>query len=194
MTGELVVPVLISLGLMTLMLKALAFPEFRLQRAHARSSARLGSSGRLQSSMSIMNPQRSFVPPPTVQDERVEFIEALRRSLARYQDCRVALADNYLSRASDETQSVWEFTNYWYGFKAAFDFNPDHPTSLIYQRDSQGEYRLIGAAYTAPERFSAEQRKERIPEHVAQWEPHGMFGWVARIYFRSDDMEQKKAS
>ena len=28
MTGELVVPVLISLGLMTIMLKALAFPEF----------------------------------------------------------------------------------------------------------------------------------------------------------------------
>ena len=42
MTGELIVPVLISLGLMTLMLKALAFPEFRLQRAHARSSARQG--------------------------------------------------------------------------------------------------------------------------------------------------------
>lgn len=188
MTGELVVPVLISLGLMTLMLKALAFPEFRLQRAHGHGTLRMADAEHPQVGMVSTNSR------PPVQNEHLNFIEALRRSLARYQDCRVALADNYLSRASDETQSVWEFTNYWYGFKAAFDFNPDHPTSLIYQRDSQGEYRLIGAAYTAPERFSAEQRKERIPEHVAQWEPHGMFGWVARIYFRSDDMEQKKAS
>ena len=144
-----------------------------------------------QSRIALTNSEASFAPAAA---NRTLFIEGLCRSLSRYQDCRVALADNYLSRASNETQSIWEFTNYWYGFKAAFDFDPNHPTSLIYQRDSQGQYILIGAAFTAPERFTAEQRRERIANDIAEWQPHGMFGWVARIYFRSEDVAQRKAS
>jgi hypothetical protein len=190
MSGEFIVPIVVSLGLMTLMLRTLAFPEFRLQRAHAHGTHRMAAAGQSAAPMAVTNSQPSFAQP-TSQDERARFVEGLRRSLSRYQDCRAALADNYLSRASDETQSIWEFTNYWYGFKAAFDFDPDHPTSLIYQRDSRGEYHLIGAAFTSPERFSIEQRHERIPSNIAEWQPHGMFGWVARIYFVSETVEEK---
>lgn len=189
MSGEFFVPALVSVGLMTLMLRTLTFPEFRLQRAHAHGTQRMASASQLRADMRIASSEPRFVQP-TVHDERFAFVEGLRRSLSRYQDCRAALADNYLSRASDETQSIWEFTNYWYGFKAAFDFDPNHPTSLIYQRDSQGEYHLIGAAFTAPERFSVEQRQERIPGEIAEWQPHGMFGWVARIYFRPETGEE----
>lgn len=193
MSGELIAPMLVSFGLMMLMAKALAFPESRMQRVQASGTMRMGCAEQPRAHLAITNSQSSFVPA-SVQDERDKFVEGLRRSLVRYQDCRVALADNYLSRAADDTQSIWEFTNYWYGFKAAFDFDPDHPTSLIYQRDSDGEYHLIGAAFTAPERFSVQQRRERIPEHIAEWQPHGMFGWVARLYFRSQNAETRKAS
>ena len=192
MHNELIVPTLVSLGLMALLAKVLTSPAFKLQHAHVNTNFHMASAEQSGAHLMATNLRPSLTTPAA--DERSLFIEGLRRSLLRYQDCRVALADNYISRASDETQSIWEFTNYWYGFKAAFDFDPDHPTSLIYQRDSQGDYHLIGVAYTAPDRFSAEQRKQRIPEHIAEWQPHGMFGWVARIYFRPENVQQKKAS
>ena len=192
MHNELIVPLLVSLGLMALMAKALTFPALSLQHAHTSKPLRMSCSEPLPPRFPVASSEPSFARRAF--DDRSLFMEGLRRSLCRYQDCRAALADNYLSRASDETQSIWEFTNYWYGFKAAFDFDPDHPTSLIYQRDSQGEYHLIGAAFTAPERFTPEQRRERIPDEVAKWQPHGMFGWVARIYFRAEDIDQQRAS
>ncbi len=192
MNVELIVPLLVSLGLMALMAKALAFPSFKLQHAHGGGALRMACPDQPQAGFADTSTRGNFNTPEG--DERALFIEGLCRSLSRYQDCRVALTDNYLSRASDETQSIWEFTNYWYGFKAAFDFDPNHPTSLIYQRDSQGEYHLIGAAFTAPERFTAEQRRDRIPAHIAEWQPHGMFGWVARIYFGSGTMKREKGT
>jgi hypothetical protein len=192
MHNELIVPLLVSLGLITLMARALTFPAFRLQHAHMSGPLRLSCAEHLPAGIPVANSESSYATRAAA--ERTLFIDGLCRSLARYRDCRAALADNYLSRASDETQSIWEFTNYWYGFKAAFDFDPDHPTSLIYQRNSQGEYHLIGAAFTAPERFTPEQRRERIGDNIAEWQPHGMFGWVARIYFRGEDVDQKKAS
>ena len=192
MHNELIVPMLVSLGLMALMARALTFPAFKLQHANVSQDLRMSCAEHLPTRIPVASSEPSSAPRAA--NERTLFIEGLSRSLARYQDCRAALADNYLSRASDETQSIWEFTNYWYGFKAAFDFDPDHPTSLIYQRDSQGQYSLIGAAFTAPERFTPEQRRGRIADNIAAWQPHGMFGWVARIYFRAEDVDQKKAS
>jgi hypothetical protein len=183
---------LVSLGLMALMAKALTFPAFTLQHAQTSQDLRMSYAKHLPTRTPVAGSEPSIAPRTA--DKRTLFIEGLCRSLARYEDCRVALTDNYLSRATDETQSIWEFTNYWYGFKAAFDFDPNHPTSLIYQRDSQGEYHLIGAAFTAPERFTPEQRRERIPGDIVEWQPHGMFGWVARIYFRAENMQQKIAS
>ncbi len=192
MHNELIVPMWVSFGLMALMAKALAFPAFKLQHAHANGNVRMTFAEEPQTQFAATNLRPSITNPSD--DDRSLFVEGLCRSLSRYQDCRVALADNYLSRASDETQSIWEFTNYWYGFKAAFEFDPNQPTSLIYRRDRQGEYHLIGAAFTAPERFTAEQLRQRIPAHIVEWQPHGMFGWVARIYFRPENLQQQKAS
>ncbi len=191
MKSELIVPMLVSVGLMALMLRALVFRQPKLQSAHATRTLHRSYAAQPESRFVIADCSQS---PSLMDQESVGFIADLCRSLARYQDCRVALADNYLSRACDETQSIWEFTNYWYGFKAAFDFDLHHPTSLIYRRDSHGQYTLIGAAFTAPERFSAEQRVERLPAHIAEWQPHGMFGWVARVYFRTEDIQEERGT
>jgi hypothetical protein len=55
--------------------------------------------------------------------------------------------------------------------EAGVRFNPEHPTSLLYEKQGDG-YKLIGAMYTAPARFSEEQINERIPLSVAQWHKH----------------------
>jgi hypothetical protein len=60
----------------------------------------------------------------------------------------------------------------WYGFKAAFGFDPAEPTSLLYKKTAGGGYELIGAMYTAPKRMTEDQLHERVPLSVAQWHAH----------------------
>ena len=48
---------------------------------------------------------------------------------------------------------MYHFTNYRYAMEAAFNFNPEHPTSLLYEKHGD-DYKLIGVMYTAPKRLS----------------------------------------
>jgi hypothetical protein len=68
---------------------------------------------------------------------------------------------------------AWEyhFTNYQYAIGEAFRFDPTKPTSLLYEKHGD-DYKLIGAMYTAPVRFSEQQLNERIPLSMAQWHQH----------------------
>jgi hypothetical protein len=56
--------------------------------------------------------------------------------------------------------------------EAAFHFNPEHPTSLLYEKDSSGKFKLIGLMYTAPARLTEEELNERIPLSFSQWHQH----------------------
>jgi hypothetical protein len=58
--------------------------------------------------------------------------------------------------------------------EAAFKFNPEHPTSLLYEKHGD-DYKLIGVMYTAPKRLGEEQLDERIPLSIAQWHEHVNF-------------------
>ena len=53
-------------------------------------------------------------------------------------------------------------------------FNPEHPTSLLYEKVGDG-YRLEGVMYTAPKRFTEDDLNERIPLSIAQWHEHVNF-------------------
>ncbi len=66
---------------------------------------------------------------------------------------------------------MYHFTNYRYALEAGFHFNPEHPTSLLYEKHGDG-YRLIGVMYTAPKSFSEDELNRRIPLSVAQWHAH----------------------
>lgn len=98
-----------------------------------------------------------------------------RKVLARYTDYNVALKDGYRIFLLNVPQKQYHFTNYRYAFEARFDFNPDHPTSLLYEKTIDGGYKLIGAMYTAPKSFSEEQLNARVPLSVAQWHEHVNF-------------------
>jgi hypothetical protein len=69
---------------------------------------------------------------------------------------------------------MYHFTNYAYAAEARLRFNPEHPTSLLYEKHADG-YKLIGVMYTAPKRFTEEQLDDRIPLSVAQWHEHVNF-------------------
>jgi hypothetical protein len=103
-----------------------------------------------------------------------QVVEAARKASAKYMDYHAALNDGFKIFHPDIPQKMYHFTNYGYAFEAAFGFNPEHPTSLLYEKHGE-DYKLIGVMYTAPKRFDEEQLDQRIPLSVAQWHEHVNF-------------------
>ncbi len=98
-------------------------------------------------------------------------VAALKASLTKYQDYRVAMKDGFEPFHPEIKQPHYHFTSKWRGFKAAFGFNPAEPTSLLYKKTGTG-YELEGAMYTAPKRTSEDSLNKRIPLSIAQWHAH----------------------
>ena len=120
--------------------------------------------------MTDLRPKR-----PGDEEKAEEVVEAAKKTMERYKDYRAALKDGYEIFLPAIPQPQYHFTNNWYGFEAAFRFNPDHPTSLLYEKTKDGGYNLVGAMYTAPEKASAEDLDQRIPLSMAQWHLHTNF-------------------
>jgi hypothetical protein len=103
-----------------------------------------------------------------------EIVEILGKSIARYRDYKVALADNYKIFLPNVKQPVYHFTNYRNAIAAEFIFNPAHPTSLLYKKSGEG-YELVGAMFTAPKSATEQQLNERVPLSIARWHEHVNF-------------------
>jgi hypothetical protein len=103
-----------------------------------------------------------------------EIVEILSKSIAKYKDYKVALADGYQIFGAKVPQPVYHFTNYRNAMAAAFLFNPAHPTSLLYKKTADG-YELQGAMYTAPKNATEAQLNDRVPLSIARWHEHVNF-------------------
>jgi len=114
-------------------------------------------------------------PESPADDKRAaEIVAALRPAIEKYKDYRVALADGFQIFRPDLPQTHYHFTNRRYGLEAQLDFNPAHPTSLLYTKTADG-YALEGAMYTAPRRFTEDDLNERVPLSAARWHKHVNF-------------------
>lgn len=100
-----------------------------------------------------------------------KIVSEAQQSLEKYKDYKAALADGYHIMRPNVPTKMKHFTNYGYAMEARRGFNPDHPTSLLYEKHGN-DYKLIGAMYTAPRRFGEDQLNERVPLSVAQWHEH----------------------
>lgn len=111
--------------------------------------------------------------PANPEDERraAELVEILRASIDRYRDYHMALEDGYRIFLPNLPQAVYHFNNYQNGLEAMFDFDPAHPTSLLYKKTVDG-YELLGAMYTAPRSTPEDELNERVPLSVARWHEH----------------------
>src|SRR5271163_1795175 len=100
-------------------------------------------------------------------------VSQLQHALAKYKDYHVAEADGFKPFHPEiKQQKVVHFTRNWYGLKASFTFNPDEPTSLLYQRTPGGGYKLIGAMYTDRKAATPDELNQRVPLSVARWHRH----------------------
>jgi hypothetical protein len=110
-------------------------------------------------------------PRPGDRERAQKIVEAVRPALEKYRDYNNALVDGYKIFLPNVPQKMYHFTNWLYAMGAAFEFDPTKPTSLLYEKRGN-DYKLVGAMYTAPVRFTERQLDERIPLSVAQWHQH----------------------
>jgi hypothetical protein len=108
---------------------------------------------------------------PGDQEKADQVVTAARQAAEKYTDYKVALADGYKIFLPNVPQKQYHFTNYRYAFEAAIQFNPEHPTSLLYEKNGD-EYKLIGVMYTAPKNANWNDLDQRIPLSIAQWHAH----------------------
>ena len=110
-------------------------------------------------------------PQPGDSERAAEVAQAARKVAEKYTDYKTALADGFRIFLPNLPQKQYHFTNYRYASEASLHFNPDHPTSLLYEKQGDG-YKLIGVMYTAPKNFSEDELNQRIPLSIAQWHAH----------------------
>ena len=100
-------------------------------------------------------------------------VDTLRKAIAKYKDVKVAEADGYQQFAPKvKMPRVYHFTRKAAAIKAQFTFDPTMPTSLLYTKDAAGNFTLVGAMYTAPNRLSEADLDARVPLSIARWHQH----------------------
>ena len=108
-------------------------------------------------------------------EEKAEHVlQSARTVMEKYKDYNTALNDGFKVFLPNIPQKQYHFTNYRYAIEAAFHFNPEHPTSLLYEKHGD-DYTLIGVMYTAPKRYNEDDLNQRIPLSIAQWHEHVNF-------------------
>ncbi len=100
-----------------------------------------------------------------------QIVAAAKKAAEKYTDYKVALADGYKIFMPNVPQKQYHFTNYGYAFEARRNFNPEHPTSLLYEKQGDG-YKLIGVMYTAQKDATEDELNSRVPLSIAQWHAH----------------------
>src|SRR5258707_1317653 len=100
--------------------------------------------------------------------QSAQVVNELRQAIAKYQDVSVAQADGYKMFAPQiKNQPQYHFTKKWNAIRNQFGFDPSRPTSLLYKKDAQGQFHLIGAMYTASKGTSENDLTKRVPFNVA---------------------------
>ena len=102
-----------------------------------------------------------------------DVIDTLRRVLVKYHDSRVALSEGYRIFLPTVAQEVYHFTDYGAASREySGHFDLAHPGSILYVKNSSGDYVLVGAMYSAPADYTPDQLDALIPLSVAHWHAH----------------------
>jgi hypothetical protein len=95
-----------------------------------------------------------------------------KEAMEPYKDYRKALADGYEIFLPRIPQHIYHFTKMEYGLAARTHFDPLKPTSLLYKKNEDGGYTLVGAMYTDRVTASEDEINDRIPLSIAHWHQH----------------------
>jgi hypothetical protein len=119
----------------------------------------------------VMTPSRPQTPADLERAHNV--METLRRALVKYHDSRVALSEGYQIFLPTVPQDVYHFTDYRAAQQEYMGHSdPRFPGSVLYVKNSSGDYVLVGAMYSAPADYTYDQLDAIIPLSVAHWHAH----------------------
>ncbi len=138
--------------------------------AESAVSAMLSMEGTMDMGPHMRMTERRAEQPGDVERAR-QVLEEARKTAQKYVDYHAALAAGFVIFHPEIAQEIYHFVDYDYAMEAAENFNPDHPTALLYEKHGEN-YTLVGVMYTAPRRFNQEQLNRRIPLSIAQWHEH----------------------
>jgi hypothetical protein len=113
--------------------------------------------------------------PATPQDEARarEILATLRGTMRRYRDYHVALARGMRIFLPDIPQDVYHFTDYaatGEEYRGRYDLA--RPGSLLYSKNADGGYTLVGAMYSAPPEATMDDLDQIVPLSIARWHVH----------------------
>jgi hypothetical protein len=141
-------------------------------RARQNAQAASGGMGGMMAHMA-MTALRPVQPGDQAKADAV--VAAAKQAMEPYKDYHRALADGYRIFLPNVKQPQYHFTNYANGRAEAWRFDPLKPTSLLYKKDADGGYTLVGAMYTDRVTASEDELNERIPLSIARWHQHVNF-------------------
>jgi len=119
----------------------------------------------------VVTPLRAQTPQDA--ERARDVLDTLRRALVKYHDSNVALSEGYRIFLPTVPQQVYHFTDYSAAAQEYMgNFDPAHPGSLLYVKNSSGDYVLVGAMYSAPADYTYDQLDAIIPLSVAHWHAH----------------------
>ena len=121
---------------------------------------------------------------PNDQARADAIVAAAREAMEPYRDYRKALADGYRIFLPNIKQPQYHFTNSANAREAQWHFDPLKPTSLLYKKNPDGGYTLVGVMYTDRLLAPENELNRRIPLSFARWHQHVNFcrapigGWA----------------
>jgi hypothetical protein len=119
----------------------------------------------------VVTPLRAQTPQDI--ERAHDVIDTLRRALGRYRDPRVALSEGYRIFLPTVPQQVYHFTDYSAAQQEYMGHSdPARPGSILYVKNSNGDYVLIGAMYSAPPDSTFDQLDAIVPLSIAHWHTH----------------------
>ena len=114
-------------------------------------------------------------PQPGDRQKADTVVAAAKTAMEPYKDYRRALANGYHIFLPNIPQPQYHFTNYANTRDAAQTFDPLKPGSLLYKKNADGGYTLVGAMYTDRVTATEDELNERIPLSIARWHQHVNF-------------------
>jgi hypothetical protein len=120
--------------------------------------------------MTSLRPKR-----PGDQERAEAIVAAAREAMAPYQDYHKAIEDGFRIFLPNIPQPQYHFTKAANGRAARSHFDPLKPTSLLYTKTTDGDYRLVGVMYTDRVSASEEEIDQRVPLSIARWHQHVNF-------------------
>jgi len=159
-------------------LRPVAFLSLAAALVATAVSARAGQSASHTGMAGMMDHMYMTTLRPTQpgdQQRADAIVAAAKTAMEPYKDYRKALADGYQIFLPNIPQPQYHFTSPDNAREARWQFDPLKPTSLLYKRNPDGGYTLVGAMYTDRLGATEDELNQRIPLSIARWHQHVNF-------------------